>query len=499
MPLKDRARRMLEAVADGLRPLGKGLVVRPFSALREDYEAVLAAVKGLSFEPLAVMEKTEPFDWNPFLPDSPYLRPVGGLELRAEADAGAEYYGQTAFPACYAHYLVERLRSALDRGATVFVLRADRDNRIAPGTLNEINLVAATKWALDPSADLDAVWSDWLHRRLGAAPDGLAELLEQTFEVIKKTLFIDRQQISHHRFPSFEHAKHVQVFHLFERCRNLGHMRDHWSMIADRRTLSHAEIVEEKAEAVEMARSLETWFERMAAEMPPDSAAEVRQALGRLEWVARGAQGLVRLVAAHLEDAWAMRPRAVASFGDESAAFLALADDIARAEGEGFFKDMPARMRGFVQGLREERAVELPRRRALAAEAGLLDCVLCGLASEGHKLAKRLHTGAAVFRDSRYYRATGLGDGEGFSYELAAPEGQKLRVEMTVVGSGGPAPAEARLGPHRHEFEVNAPDSEAREVVWRLSEGVAASPARIEVRGSGVLPCRVSEIRVYGE
>jgi len=50
---------------------GKHLVIRPFSALREDEEDVRRAIEMLKAGRVAVMYKTEPADWHPFLPDEP--------------------------------------------------------------------------------------------------------------------------------------------------------------------------------------------------------------------------------------------------------------------------------------------------------------------------------------------------------------------------------------------------------------------------------------------
>ena len=497
MPLLDRVLIVLNAVIEGVGAHGKGLIVRPFSALAEDYEAVLAGLERVEYGALAVMEKTEPSDWNPFLPDSPYLRKVGDLEIRAEADANAEYYGQTMVPACYPTYLIGRLRAAYDRDVRTFVLRADRRNRIAPGTLNEINLVAGTAWAKNPELDMEALWRGWLTGRFGGAPDGMAELLEQTFEVIKLALYIDQQQMSHDRFPSFENAKHVQVFHLFERAGNLRHMRDHWSMIADRKTRPHDEIIQEKEDAVAMAESLLAWFDGLSGAVSDQARQEIRRMLNGLALLARGSLAVVRCIAAHLEDAWRQRKRAVGPFEEEAQALLDAADQVAAEEGEEFFAEMPARMRGFVEGLRREREIELPRRKQLAEEERLVDYVLCGLASEGHKLSKRLHTGSTGLEGRRHYRAAGFGERQPFSYEIRLPKHEECRLEVTLAGSDADAVAEAWLGPHKLQLKPEAPELGASELAWPIAAGSVGSPARIEIWSTGSAPCRVSEIRVY--
>ena len=496
MPPVERAAIVVNAVTEAVRYYGKGLVVRPFSALPEDSRAILEAAGKLRYEATSVMMKTEPADWNPFLPVNPLLRKVGRHELRAEADACGEYYGQTFVPACYPEYLLERLRAAAERGAKTFALRADRRGHSVVGTLNEINLIAATAWAKDQTVDVGRLWRLWMQARLGAAPDGLREILGQTFEVVKNSLYIDGQQISHDGFPSFEDAQRVQLFHLFEPAGNLRHMRDHWSILSDRATIPHAEIVSAQQETVEMAASLGAWFDSIASELSEEGRDQVRQGLARLSLVARSCLALVRAVAAHLEDAWRAEPRAVGAFDEEADRLLGLADEVAAAEGEEFFGHAPARMRGFVEALRRERRVDPPRRETLDAEPGLVDYVLCGLASEGHKLGRRLHTGGARLLGDTHFRESGVGECEGFGYELRVPPGQAFSLEIDMVGGRAPAEGVAWLGPNKFDLRCDAPEGRRQTLTFESPGGSAESPARLEIWSTGAEPCRVAEIRV---
>ena len=499
IPLAERAQRVIQAVVDAVRYYGKGLVVRPFSPLAEDYQAILAALEKVKYGSLSVMMKTEPYDWHPFLPNNPHMRKVASHELRAEADACGEYYGRTVFPACYPDYLIDRMRFAADRGATGFVLRADRSGRSVVETLNEINLIAATAWAKDQSVDIGHLWELWAQSRL-CGPDadleGVVEVLAQTFEVIKNALYIDGQQMSHEGFPSFEGAKHIQMFHLFEPCHNLRHMRDIWSTLSERPSVTHACMVSEKEEAIEMARSLGTWFESMADGLPEDKREAVRASLGRLTLVARACLALVRVVAAHLQEVWRLPDRAVGDFSHEAEGVLRLADEVAGAEGEDFFGGAPSRMRGFIEEIRRERKIELARRDELESRDGTIDYVLCGLASEGHKLAKRLHTGSTRVDGPLHYRATGVGDLAGLSYEIKTPEDMEFVLEIDLVGAAAPFEGVAWLGPSKFPLRCDAPEGAKQNVQFKLTAGAVDSPARVEIWSSGAEPCRVSEIRI---
>src|SRR5690606_38912462 len=119
----ERVRRLLRAILDATEPRGKQLVIRPFSAIRSDELHVREAVESLNARHVSMMYKTEPFDWNPFLPNEPLIGSITGYEARAETDAGAEYYGQGVFPCLYTEHLAARLDAARERGATTAVIR----------------------------------------------------------------------------------------------------------------------------------------------------------------------------------------------------------------------------------------------------------------------------------------------------------------------------------------------------------------------------------------
>jgi len=94
--------------------------------------------------------------------------------------------------------------------------------------VNEVNVIAVTRWLHRPERALSAHFQDWLRESHGAASADLEEALEQTFEVVKRAFYLDQQSLSHHLFPSFAHAKHIQVFELFRPGQPLAHLALNW-------------------------------------------------------------------------------------------------------------------------------------------------------------------------------------------------------------------------------------------------------------------------------
>jgi|GEM_PF-3426414 len=444
MPVPERLRRLIQSIADATEPRERTLVIRPFSAIRADELDVAEALSQVKATRLAVMYKTEPYDWNPFLPDEDRIGTLPQFEARAESDAGAEYYGQADFPCCYARFVARRFDAALARGASVCVIRVDRHtDHCGLGTpLNEVNIIAPTRYLLGRDESIDAAWASWMTERHGHCPAGMVDLCESTFDVIKGSLYLNEASLSHRAFPTYEQARHILTFALFEENISLDHLPEHWSMIPGSRTLSHAGILQEKVAALELAQKIRADFERIGATLEPAARAEIAEALDRLPLLAASCLGFCRLTIAHCEG---MLDGAPDTFDAEAQSFLNIAAEIERRLGAVFFRKMPASMRSIVQELKRERTVEIPLRASLRCRGELLDYVLCGFSTEMHSVAKRLHTGDIGYFADRMFRATGIGPAEGCGYTLRSQLGAPLQLTILLAGEGsGPGFLEVR-------------------------------------------------------
>ena len=438
-PPAERIRRVIQAVADATEPRDKTLVIRPFSAVRADELHVREAVGHLRASRVAVMYKTEPFDWNPFLPDEELIGSVPEREVRAETDAGAEYYGQSDFPCCYARFIDRRLAAARSRGATVAAIRVDRgwDHPALWHPLNEVNIIAPTRLLQGRVPTVDAGWLSWMEERHGGGSAELVDLFEETFDVIRHSLYVDGQSLSHRAFPTMDGAKVVLTFALFEENIPLDHLPEHWSMLTDRVTPTHADILTEKEQALALARSIRERFDTLGGGLGESSRAEIAASLDRLPLLAEACMGFCRVVIAHVEEMLSGQALTTDSFDNEAARFAALTDRIEREFGPTFFRKMTPAMRSILEGLNAERAIERPLRDALRGRGDLVDFVLCGFATEMHRVAKRLHTGKTGFFGDRMFRASGLGADEYFGYLLKTRPGAAHRLVLRVAGPSG--------------------------------------------------------------
>ncbi len=494
-PPAERIRRVIQAVADATEPRDKTLVVRPFSAVRADELYVRDAVGQLRGARVAMMYKTEPFDWNPFLPDEELIGSVPGREVRAETDAGAEYYGQADFPCCYARFLDRRLAAARSRGATVATIRVDRGwNHPGLGhPLNEANIIAPTRFLQGRDPTMDAAWLSWLRERHGGGSAELVSLFEETFDVIRHSLYVDGQSLSHRAFPTMDGAKRILTFALFEEEIPLDHLPEHWSMLTDRSTLTHAAILEEKEKSLELARNIRSRYDLLGTNLSEASRAEIAESLDRLPLLAEACLGFCRVVIAHVEEMLGAGSRRTGSFEDESERFAKLADQIEAAFEPEFFRKMPAAMRSLLEGLNAERLIERPLRGALRARKDLVDFVLCGFATEMHRVAKRVHTGKTGFTGARMYRASGLGADEYFGYMLKARPGAAHRLVLHVAGPSG----EAFLEVNGMRFSLAGTESEGVSTVSLHLPASDKADLSLRVWSTGADAVRLTGIELY--
>jgi hypothetical protein len=186
-------------------------------------------------------------------------------------------------------------------------------------------------------------------------------------------------------------------------------------------------------------------------------------------------------------------PESLASFKEESSRFLALADDVEQRFGAGFFRGMPSNMRSIVTGLQVERQLEIPLRCKLDSDAGIIDYVLCGFASEGHRLSKRLHSGKAPRWRDRFYRETGIGPEQGVAYFLKVTPGIPAKSAISFIAGEKPVPGV--LAVERQEFQFTVPAGDGLVELPFTVPALDASSMQLRLFSSSPEPLRIAMIK----
>jgi hypothetical protein len=420
---------LFRTVYEACKRRGRKLIVRPFSAIVADYEAARRALDRLPAD-IEVMDKSDPFDWDPFLPLNPELKTYPLDRLTVEFDLGGEYFGRGAFPLTFGPYVKERLDLARRLGAQRIVGRLDRRGVSSLDREARINIEFFLAYAADPSLDVAAFSA----RRAGelyssSDPAELAALFEQSFEVVKRMFYVDGQLLFHSTFGTLPHGQRNVIFETLRPGQPLDHCAGEWPILADRTTPLVGAARREKEEAVALAEHIRR---RLAAIAPQEPALQERAE--SLVLVARLYRAACAAVQEYILNV--ANPGPAPAFTAACDALDLEVAALARARGPEWLANVPKAATEFASELRRVFALEQRVYQELpglppAERARVEDIVAAGYPAEGHRLSKFTHGSGTEHGESRCIRKVGIH----VKYTLASTPGPK-RLRVECAGSG---------------------------------------------------------------
>ena len=285
--------------------LGKRLIVRSFGSIAPDYEQIIAGSKAAAKDHRFEVEtKATAYDFDPFLPNNPFLRKIPGTTLGTECDGLGEYFGAGYFPAAQVPVIHRYVRDAREQDADRYTIRIDRVGNSIFESAHEVNIYAYMRFIRDPKAMPDEVLEEWAERRWPKCKDEMKRLATMGFEAVKRTQFIDESVAFHQNppAPKFKYIKSCGICSIFRDGMDLHRTERMWGMLSDRKTPGRAAIRAEKDEAVRLAneglRLLETLKDRLD---PAEYARQVR-AWRNLVTVSAATREYVRCACAYFDD-----------------------------------------------------------------------------------------------------------------------------------------------------------------------------------------------------
>jgi catechol 2,3-dioxygenase-like lactoylglutathione lyase family enzyme len=406
------------------------LIVRPFSAIRADYEATRKALARLP-DDIEIMDKSDPFDWDPHLPINPELATWPAERLTVEFDLLGEYFGRGTLPVIYPDYLRARIDHARALGVRRLVGRLDRWGRSALDREARLNVRFFHAYAKDPAIDREellacAAASCYRTRD----PDRLVQALCDGFEVVRKLFYTDGHLLFHETFTALRQAQNGVLFETLRPGQPLDHCREEWHILSDRVTPSVADARREKDEALALARDVLARIKDLAPDEPQLRAhAEDMVLLARLF---RAALAAAQEYLLHVRDAG----QAPTPFHDACDALDAVLADIRATRADNWLTNIPRVASAFTAELRAafplERAVyqDLPG-LSPQERARVEDVLAAGYPAEGHRISKYTHGAAAQFDGRHFWRTVS----RHLAYTLACTRGpRRLRFEAAGIG-----------------------------------------------------------------
>lgn len=257
---------LIKNLYDTCKINGKKLIVRPFSAITEDYTATRNALSNLP-DDIEIMLKTDPFDWDPFLPINPELTNYPPERVTAEFDLGSEYFGRGLLPVAYPDYIRERIDYIKKHNINRAVARIDRRGVSALDREGLLNI----EWFCEYTSATQKSEENVLKNITASSykttdPGKLSECFRKAFEVVKHIFYIDGQLLWHSMYGDLSEAQRSLMFELLRPGISLSHARDEWHILDERMTPSIMDVRKEKREAVALAEELRKDIYQLAPE-----------------------------------------------------------------------------------------------------------------------------------------------------------------------------------------------------------------------------------------
>jgi len=284
---------------------GKRFILRSFGSIAKDYEDILAgaklASKEFSFE---VETKITPFDFNPFLPENPFLRRLDNLTLGAECDSLGEFLGAGYLPADNVDNIVRYVRGGQKKGVNRYAIRLDRVGNSLFDTY-PINLYAYERAILDPAATAESIRREYAQKNYPASCREALIAMDRTgIDVITRVQYIDHQLIFH-QFPLHADLKIVKaggIFGVFREGSDLKNLDGIWAILTDRPTPGRKRIVAEKEEALAMVNAVLAKLEELKPLLPETEYKRRFRLWNNLLVASRSLLAFCRMVCAYFDD-----------------------------------------------------------------------------------------------------------------------------------------------------------------------------------------------------
>lgn len=284
---------------------GKKLIVRSFGSIASDYEAILAGTARVARDyPLEIETKITPYDFDPYLPDNPFLRKTPGAELGAECDGMGEFFGAGYFPAAQVPVIRRYVSNGRAAGVDRYTIRIDRVGNSIFDSAHEINIYAYMRFIRDPKATPEQVLTEWAARRWKGYEAEMIKLAAQGFEATAHNQFIDQSVVFHQNppVPNLKYVKSCGICSIFRDGFGLQQTDQLWGMLSERQTPGRQAILAEKDQAVRLAEEGLARLTALRGRLAPDEYARQRRAWTNIAVVSKATREFVRCLCAYFDD-----------------------------------------------------------------------------------------------------------------------------------------------------------------------------------------------------
>lgn len=411
---------------------GKRFILRSFGSIAKDYEDILAggarAAKTFSFE---VETKITPYDFDPFLPDNPFLKRIPNLTLGAECDSLGEFLGAGYLPAENVENIVRYVRWGQKCGVDRFTIRLDRiGNNIFDCC--PINLYAYEQAILHPEISAEEIRERYAQEHVPAScRKELREIGLEGYQVVTKLHYIDHHLIFH-QFPLQPDLKWIKaggIFAVFKNGEHLNLLHGIWSILSEKTTPGRDFILREKSEALALAEKNLARVEKLRGELPEQEYCRLKRLWSNAVIACKAISSFVRVVCAYFDDMEAKRAgapmmeAAILKMKELLMPLMTTPEETPVMSGREFVNGMDHHvftsagdnlervylkpLLGIAHLLREEYQAEFEARKKYSALPGVIDFIVPGGITDEIRCGRFMHASHALLKDGAPGRLVG--------------------------------------------------------------------------------------------
>lgn len=412
--------------ADELQKRGKRFILRSFGSIAKDYEDILAGAsllekQGIRFE---VETKITPYDFNPFLPENPFLHHTGNLTLGAECDSLGEFLGAGYLPAENTANILRWVKGAQKAGVNRFAIRCDR---VGNNVFEKypLNLFAYMRAISDENVTAEQIENEYFSSYPPKIQPDMKKLSRLGLEAILKTNYL-KGNLIFHQFPpkvSLKYLKAGGFFGCFKEHVPLKALAEIWSILSGNSTGTRAELLSEKNAAVTMVQDGIAIIESEKADLPESEYLRLKELWSNLLCASECILAFCTCTAAYFDDMEQMspeHPKLSAAVKNAEKIFLKYDDTgTAMESNEGFVNGMernlflskndiadvyPRPLRGMLRLIQEEYEAEY---RARMKYGNWQDLFIPGSITDEWRCERAMHGCHAAMKENRLCRIIG--------------------------------------------------------------------------------------------
>lgn len=490
----DRVKYVTEILFNTCKSLGKELIVRPFASIEEDYEMMTKAYEQISSD-MVIMDKWTQFDWSLTLPENRFFSKIKNNPLLVETDIFGEYFGLGKLPIMLKKHIIKNFTYCEKFSPVGYMSRIDRATYHSFSDVNEVNY-HIMEACLD-GKDVDEAIDTFFNERYGEAGPAVRELMENTEDIQRRIFYLNDYYFTEgSRFPRLNHSKNHFYFEMMKEEHFLE--SGEWFIPKNWERGSIEAIREEKASAVRDTEAALKILGRLKGKISASDYDILENKFCNLYHISLVWQNLTEVFINYakyfelkdekyekeLEKALAALQKnhndAYAVFGDDFYINSLKIDQLGAASDK-----LP--IPSFIEDVSQCFALEKRAIERLESE-NLYDYVICGGATEGHKIKKEVNFSDTYLRDDGICRIPGTNRGKKFSsvnahgwfsYEMKVRPNSDNTLIVVAEGTDGNIDFKLTVGDE--SIEINQKCKGVNEFEFDFSETEGKDSIRIRL------------------